>query len=173
MKKILLIIAAASMLQSSAFAASKVIQPKNEAPEFTLPTTESESQKTERMKWWTEAHTCSHLESFAKWMHFNSRSIYGCTQAPDEFNAPERTVMTYNPEKHILYVHLLDYPMGHLEIDFADRIEYAQFLHDGSEVQIMSKLYHAQSGDNATHTFFNLPVVKPDVEISVIEVFLK
>ena len=28
------------------------------------------------------------LESMGEWMKFNSRSIYGCTEAPAEFTAP-------------------------------------------------------------------------------------
>ena len=100
------------------------------------------------------------LEGLGKWMHANSRSIYGCTAAPEGFNAPERTLLTYNPETRRLYIHLIDYPMGSLRFDFADKVEYAQFLHDGSEIKF--------SKDS-----FSLPVLKPDVEIPVIEVFLK
>lgn len=120
-----------------------------------------------------DSRACDRLAAFSKWMHGNARSIYGCTEAPEGINAPERTLLTYNPEKNVLYIHLLDYPMGRLNIDFGDKVDYAQFLHDGSEVKISSQRNHSQSGDTQTHTFFNLPVVKPDVEIPVIEVFLK
>ena len=51
------------------------------------------------------------LEEMGEWMKFNGRSIYGCTQAPDEFVAPDNTLLTYNPKTNRLYVHLLDYPM--------------------------------------------------------------
>lgn len=100
------------------------------------------------------------LEGFSKWMHFNSRSIYGCTAAPENIKVPERTILTYNPETNRLYIHLIDYPMGKLGIEFSDRIEYAQFLHDGSEIQF-------------DKDFLKLPIVKPDIEVPVIEVFLK
>ena len=113
------------------------------------------------------------LASFAKWMHGNSRSIYGCTQAPDGFVAPERTLLTYNPETNRLYIHLLDYPMGRLNISFADKVEYAQFLHDASEIAIERKTPHSQSGDESEQVYFKLPVIKPNVEIPVIEVYLK
>ena len=100
------------------------------------------------------------LEGIGKWMHANSRSIYGCTAAPEDIKAPERTLLTYNPETNRLYVHLIDYPLARLGIEFGDKIEYAQFLHDGSEIKF----------DNE---FLYTPVLKPDVEVPVIEIFLK
>ncbi len=100
------------------------------------------------------------LDGMGKWMHYNSRSIYGCTAAPEEFKVPQRTLLTYNPEKKRLYVHLIDYPLGKLGIEFADKIEYAQFLHDGSEIKF-------------DKNFLYTPVLKPDTEVPVIEIFLK
>ena len=100
------------------------------------------------------------LKGIGQWMHQNSRSIYHCTAAPEGFQTPERTLLTYNPETRRLYIHLIDYPLGRLSVSFADRIEYAQFLHDGSELKIED-------------SFIYTPVVKPETEIPVIEVFLK
>jgi len=100
------------------------------------------------------------LAGIGKWMRVNSRSIYGCTAAPEGIKTPERTLLTYNPETRRLYVHLIDYPLSRLGIDFSDRIEYAQFLHDGSEIKF-------------DKDFLYTPVVKPDVEVPVIEIFLK
>ena len=54
------------------------------------------------------------LHGIGRWMHFNSRSIYGCTQAPDEFVAPKDCRLTYNPKKKRLYVHVLAWPYQHL-----------------------------------------------------------
>ena len=113
------------------------------------------------------------LDIFAKWMHFNSRSIYGCTYAPDGFKAPECTVLTFNPKTNRLYIHLLNYPTGALNFDFADKVEYAQFLHDASEIEIISKKGSDASGDKTVRTFFKLPILKPKMEMPVIEVFLK
>ena len=100
------------------------------------------------------------LKGMGKWMHQNGRSIYGCTAAPAGFEAPERTLLTYNPETKRLYIHLIDYPLGRLAVSFADKIEYAQFLHDGSEIKF----------DKSS---ISVPVVKPETEVPVIEVFLK
>lgn len=107
------------------------------------------------------------LKAMGEWMKFNSRSIYGCTQAPDEFKAPANTLLTYNPSTKRLYVHLLAYPLNRLTLtDMADKVKYAQFLHDASEIR-----YSTVQGTN--NLSLQLPVLKPPVEIPVIEIFLK
>ena len=113
------------------------------------------------------------LEGFAKWMRRNSRSIYGCTVAPEGFIAPNGTALTYNPETKALYVHLYDYPMGFLPLDFYDKVQYAQFLHDGSELLLRKPAaHHGQSGDTKPVGGVQLPIVKPDVVVPVVELFL-
>jgi alpha-L-fucosidase len=116
------------------------------------------------------------LQSMGRWMQVNSRSIYGCTQAPDEFKAPEHSLLTYNPGTKRLYVHLLDWPMGQLALEgYADKVRYAQLLHDASEVRMSTRRdttwirEDAKSGD----LILRLPVVKPAMEIPVVELFLK
>ena len=115
------------------------------------------------------------LEGFAKWMHWNARSIYGCGPAPAELSAPAGTELTYNAERNRVYIHLYDYPFGTLPIEWLDRIEYAQFLHDGSEIKISApRKHHLQCGEQKK--FFGglvLPTRKPAVEIPVIGVWLK
>jgi alpha-L-fucosidase len=116
------------------------------------------------------------LAGMGKWMKFNNRSIYGCTQAPDEFEVPDHTLLTYNPETNRLYIHLLDYPITNFRLPgYKDKVKYAQFLHDASELQITSPYGHHMQGSVATENDLNLrlPVNKPNVEIPVIEVFLK
>jgi len=115
------------------------------------------------------------LTGMGEWMKLNSRSIYGCTEAPEEFAAPDNTLLTYNPETNRLYVHLLDYPMKNfLMSGFGDDVKYAQFLHDASEIN-MGKPYGHWGQKEAEKNDINLllPVTKPDVEIPVIELFLK
>lgn len=114
------------------------------------------------------------LDAFAKWMHSNSKSIYNCAEAPEGFKTPEGTVLTYNPKTNMLYIHLLDYPMGRVNIDFGDKVEYAQFLHDASEIKIVtSNKEKGASGDKQSTTYLQLPILKPEVEIPVIELYLK
>ncbi|MCD6355426.1 MAG: alpha-L-fucosidase [Prolixibacteraceae bacterium] len=115
------------------------------------------------------------LEEMGKWMKYNSRSIYGCTQAPDEFAVPDNTLLTYNPKTNRLYVHLLDYPLKNFLLKgYKDKIKYAQFLHDASELKITAPHGYwikQETGENDVN--LSLPVTKPNVEIPVIELFLK
>jgi alpha-L-fucosidase len=109
------------------------------------------------------------LKSMGEWMKYNGRSIYGCTEAPAEFSAPDNTRLTYNPATNRLYIHLLAYPMGNLRLDgMAERVKYVQFLHDASEIR-----FSKGSGENAGNLNLSLPVLKPPVEIPVLEIFLK
>jgi alpha-L-fucosidase len=115
------------------------------------------------------------LSEMGAWMKYNSRAIYGCTQAPDEFTPPDHSLLTYNPEANRLYIHLLDYPMKNFLLKgYGDKVNYAQFLHDASEIKIGKPYGHwiqQETGENDINLL--LPVNKPDVEIPVIEVFLK
>jgi len=115
------------------------------------------------------------LNGFARWMHWNARSVYGCGPAPDGFVAPNGTAMTYSPKSGRLYIHLYDYPMGYLPLEFSERIEYAQFLHDGSELLLRKpkNTSNGQSGDTKDPGGIVLPIRKPNVEVPVVEVWLK
>ena len=108
------------------------------------------------------------------WMKYNSRSIYGCTQAPEEFEAPEHSLLTYNPETNRLYIHLLDYPLINYRLPgMRGKVKYAQFLHDASEIQVTSPYGHWRREDvDPDDLNLRLPVTKPNVEIPVIELIL-
>jgi alpha-L-fucosidase len=109
------------------------------------------------------------LTAMGEWMKYNSRSVYFCTEAPAEFTAPDNTLLTYNPVTKRLYVHLLAYPMGSITLQkMADKVKYIQFLHDASEVR-----FSAGRGETANDLTLQLPVLKPPVEIPVLEVVLK
>ena len=111
------------------------------------------------------------LEVYAEWMRLNSRSIYGCTMAEPEFICPNGCRLTQSVDGKRLYIHLLEYPFQTLQMDcLVGKIEYAQFLHDASEVKFMETVQVV--GDKVNNTFI-LPVVKPHSIIPVIEVFLK
>jgi alpha-L-fucosidase len=108
------------------------------------------------------------LKSIGEWMKFNNRSIYGCTEAPSQFTAPANTLLTYNPVAKRLYVHLLAYPLESLVLtNMADKVKYVQFLHDASEIRFRA------SDESRNDLILSLPVLKPQVEIPVLEVFLK
>jgi alpha-L-fucosidase len=109
---------------------------------------------------------CERLEGMGKWMAYHNRSIYGCTQAPDDFRKPENCLLTYNPNTRRLYVHVLEWPVSTLHLNgYKNKFKYAQLLNDASEVR------YRVDGDNVT---LHLPVFKPsDVEVPVIELFLE
>ncbi len=109
------------------------------------------------------------LKAIGEWMKYNSRSVYGCTEAPSDIKAPDNCVLTYNPGSNRLFIHLLAYPMGSLTLpEMGDKIRYVQFLHDASEIR-----YRKGNAENSNDVILQLPVLKPPVEIPVIEVFLK
>jgi len=116
------------------------------------------------------------LEKMGNWMDLNNRSIYQCTEAPSEFKAPENSLLTYNPETKRLYIHLLDYPLQRYTLKgFAGKVNYAQFLHDGTEIQFGEPRHNVTYQEVRTESdvILMLPVVKPDVEIPVIELILQ
>ncbi|MBR4125908.1 MAG: alpha-L-fucosidase [Victivallales bacterium] len=117
------------------------------------------------------------LAGIGEWMHYNSRSIYGCTAAPTEFKCPEDCRFTYNPETNRLYLHVFSWPFRHIHLDgFAGKIEYAQLLTDASEIQ-----FKEGTGAQGVNTAFDgglgtvtleIPIKQPGV-VPVIEIFLK
>ncbi len=109
------------------------------------------------------------------WMKYHNRAIYGCTQAPEMFETPPNSLLTYNPITNRLYVHLLDYPIQNFTLKgMSDKIEYVQFLHDASEIKISDPAGHwIKQEIDAGDVNLRLPINKPPVEIPVIEIFLK
>ena len=123
-----------------------------------------------------DSRALDRLEGFARWMHSHGEAVYGCGAAPAGFEAPSGTSLTYNPKTKRLYLHLHDYPMGFLPVNFWDRIDYAQFLHDGSEIRVRPPKgkWGGQTGDDQKiHGGLILPICKPDVETPVVEIWIK
>jgi len=122
------------------------------------------------------------LEGIGAWMDGHSRSIYGCTQAPDEFKTPRNCLLTYNPETKRLYVHVLDWPMGALFLEgFAGHVAYAQLLNDASEVQFVDQsrageigfFTEERKGERGGAIILRLPVQPAALTVPVVELFLK
>ncbi|GAG51666.1 unnamed protein product, partial [marine sediment metagenome] len=102
------------------------------------------------------------LAGMGEWMRYNDRSIYGCTMS--DFIAPTDCRYTQNFDTGRLYCHLFAWPMKAQRLPgMAGKIEYAQLLHDGSEV-----LWQEEGED----VVLTLPIAKPSVEIPVVELFL-
>jgi alpha-L-fucosidase len=115
------------------------------------------------------------LQGIGKWMRRHNRSIYGCTQAPEGIVTPQDCRLTYNPQTNRLYVHVFAWPYKHLHLDgLAGRVEYAQLLHDGSEVMMGTDAWHTQQIGSAANTLtLTLPQTPPPVAVPVVELFLK
>ena len=116
------------------------------------------------------------LSGMGEWMKRHSRSIYGCTAAPEGFEVPEDCRLTYNPETNRMYVHVFTWPFRHLHMDgFAGKVAYAQLLNDASEVRFaVQRAGHTGDSSLDTETLtLELPVQKPDVTVPVVELFLK
>lgn len=117
------------------------------------------------------------LKVYADWMKYNSRSVYGCTMAEQEFCAPRGCRLTQSNDGKRMYVHLMEYPYAFLEMHgFAGKVEYAQFLHDGSELLFTEKCSdHFSEARTVADDLLviNLPPIQPKVIVPVIELFLK
>ena len=97
--------------------------------------------------------------------------------AEPEFKAPNGCKFTQSEDGKRLYVHLLEYPYAFLELrGLAGKVDYAQFLHDGSEILYTEgKVEHF--GDSLTEAedllVLKIPAVKPNTIVPVVELFLK
>lgn len=128
-----------------------------------------------------DARALDRLAGIGRWMKHHARSIYGCGEAPPEFECPRDCRLTYNPDRRRLYVHLMAYPYKHVHLGraFAERVEYAQFLHDASELSYGTRSAAATEfagggGDDPKPPMtINVPKTKPDATVPVIELFLK
>jgi alpha-L-fucosidase len=117
----------------------------------------------------------SAVETYANWMKLHARSIYGCTQS--EYSASTDVRYTQNFETKRLYVHIFAYPFKHLHLPgLAGKVKYAQFLHDASEIPLhfpawLQKVFAEENTPDCLT--LALPVLSPDVEVPVIELFLE
>ncbi|MDT8390599.1 MAG: alpha-L-fucosidase [Lentisphaeria bacterium] len=118
------------------------------------------------------------LEGIGQWMRYNGRSIYNCGAAPEGMEAPVDCRYTYNPETRRLYLHVFAWPFRTIHLKgMAGKVTYAQFLHDASEVRFRvdkPREHNALAEQTAAGDLvLLLPVVKPNIDIPTIELFLK
>ena len=117
------------------------------------------------------------LAGMGDWMKRHARSIYGCTIAPKGVKEPEGCRYTYNPETNRLYLHLYAWPFKAVHLPgMAGKIKYAQLLNDGSEIKFRDESGEVHLGLNAKTPkgalTLELPTLKPDAAVPVIELFL-
>lgn len=116
------------------------------------------------------------LAEIGEWMRFHGRAIYGASEA-EEFEAP--VDCRYTQRGNRLYLHVFNWPMRHLHLAGLDgRIEYAQLLHDASQVFVHEPTPNTQAqnttaaGQEGVVTL-ELPIQRPNVLVPVVELFLK
>lgn len=114
------------------------------------------------------------LDVYGRWLALNGRSIYGA--GPSELTPPDGCKYTQRGNR--LYLHVYSWPFRHIHIDgLAGRVDYAQFLHDASEVHWMEPGRDVDSNVGVSvpegMITLELPVVAPEVTVPVVELFLK
>jgi alpha-L-fucosidase len=121
-----------------------------------------------------DARATGALEVYQNWMAANGRSIYGA--GPSDYPAPSGC--RYTQRGNRLYLHICNWPYRHIHLEgIADRIAYAQFLHDASEVRWLSHIKEVDSNVGVMvpegMITLELPVRRPDVTVPVIEIIVK
>ncbi|WP_285101649.1 alpha-L-fucosidase [Promicromonospora sp. MEB111] len=91
---------------------------------------------------------------------------------------PPGVVLTQRADR--LYLHLFAWPFAHVHLrGLADRVRYAQLLHDGSELRATradpdQKAWNTTPGGQPPGTLtLHLPTARPDVAVPVVELFLR
>ena len=117
------------------------------------------------------------LRQVEAWMRDHQAAIYGCGAAPEEMPEPENCRYTYNAKTKRLYIHILSWPQKFLHLPkMQGKLSFARFLHDHSEIIMReegaphSNMSAKTSPDTVT---LLMPAIAPDVEIPVVELFLR
>ena len=122
-----------------------------------------------------EPKAIEHLREIGEWMRLHGRSIYGCTGSG--FTPPPDCRYTQNGKR--LYLHIFAWPYRHVHLPgLAGKTAYAQLLNDASEVKRMEPDQNREIFNTTFHNeegtlVLELPVVRPDVAVPVVELFLK
>ncbi|MEV7084810.1 alpha-L-fucosidase [Streptomyces sp. NPDC093085] len=115
------------------------------------------------------------LEGIGEWMRRHERSVRGA--GPSAFRAPADT--RYTQRGNRLYLHLFAWPFEHLHLPgLGGKVAYAQLLNDASEIPFreidpkVKALTTGLGGQPAGTLTITLPIIRPDVAVPVVELFL-
>lgn len=115
------------------------------------------------------------LAEIGGWTRQHGRSIYGATAATE----PSPQDCRFTKRGNRLYLHVFSWPLKHIHLEgFAGRVEYAQFLHDGSEILFRegdpnAVAQNTAMAEEAGTVILEVPFRRPEVMVPVIELFLK
>ena len=121
-----------------------------------------------------DARAIAALDTYGTWLRLNGRAIYGA--GPASHIAPNGCRFTQRGNR--LYLHVQTWPFRHIHIEgLARRVKYAQFLHDASEIRWLDPDAEVETNIGVAVgegiLTLELPVLKPDVVVPVIELVLK
>ncbi len=123
-----------------------------------------------------DPHALRTLAAIGEWMRLHGRAIHGAGRS--DLTPP--LDCRYTQRGNRLYLHLFAWPFEKVHLaGLAGRVEYAQFLHDGSQVRPGEpdpddQPYATRPGAEPAGTLtLDLPVRRPDVAIPVVELFLR
>ena len=125
-----------------------------------------------------DARAVGALDVYANWMKYNSRSIYGCTMAEPDLlpSLPPDCRFTQSADKKRLYLHMFAWPFAHIHLPgLGGKVAYIQFLHDDSELKFTEgEVRHFGEGlpKEEKLLVIELPIIKPDILVPVIELIL-
>lgn len=114
------------------------------------------------------------LQVIGDWMRAHSRAIYGATAS--EHTAPADCRFTQVGNR--LYLHILSWPLKNIYLEgLAGKVEFARFLHDGSEVLFKDAdpdavPQNVDMPEEAGDVILSIPTLKPNVVVPVIELLL-
>jgi alpha-L-fucosidase len=116
------------------------------------------------------------LRGIGEWMRLHSRSIHGA--GASSFTPPPDARYTQRGDR--LYLHLFAWPLEDVNLPgLAGQVEYAQLLNDASELSFKEidpsvKAQTTGMGGPPPGTLtLTIPVLRPDVTVPVVELFLK
>lgn len=116
------------------------------------------------------------MGGIGRWMRQHSRSIYAA--GPSPYTPPADCRYTQRGDR--LYLHVFAWPLQHLHLPgLGGRVAYAQLLHDASEVRRIEHTGEVAAQNTTMGSLgpdtltLQLPIQRPDVEVPVIELFLR
>jgi alpha-L-fucosidase len=116
------------------------------------------------------------LHGIGEWLRLHDRSIYGA--GASSFTPPPDARYTQRGDR--LYLHLFAWPLEDVNLPgLAGKVEYAQLLNDASELSFKEidpsvKAQTTGMGGPPPGTLtLTIPVLRPDVTVPVVELFLK
>lgn len=123
-----------------------------------------------------EPEAIERLAAIGGWMRLHERAIRGAGSAP--YQPPPDARYTLRGDR--LYLHLYAWPLAHVHLPgLAERVDFAQLLHDGSEVPLIrtdptAAAYATAMGGRPAGTLtLALPIRRPPVLVPVVELFLR